>query len=95
MKRLGANPYINILKPKYRNDPVLNVAREITKPPEGLYIGLGFDDLPEDNRKHYRRYYPDELENIKELMPNAPFIEYPLKRGQTRGAGKSWWPFSK
>lgn len=44
-------------------------------------MGLGFDDAPEDNRKHYRRYYPDELENVTELMGEAPFMQYFLKRG--------------
>jgi hypothetical protein len=38
-------------------------------------MGLGWDDKPtEVKRKHYRRYFPDELENIKEIMPLAsPF----------------------
>jgi hypothetical protein len=95
MKRAGTNPYKNILRPTYRLDEMLNVMREITKPPESLYIPLGYDEHPEDNRKHYRRYYPDELENIKELMPNpTPFDTFMLKKGQTRGAGKSFWPFS-
>lgn len=61
---------------------MLNVHREINIPPESLYIGLGFDETPiEDKKKHYRRYYPDELENVKELMGEAPFICYDLKRG--------------
>lgn len=72
---------------------MLNVMREISHPPESLYIGLGYDETPEDNRRHYRRYYPDELENVKELMGEPPFIQYELKRGQTRGASKGWWPF--
>jgi hypothetical protein len=59
-----------------------------------LYIGLGWDEEPEDKKRHYRRFYPDELENVKELMGEPPFIQYMLKRGQTRGAGKSWWSFS-
>jgi hypothetical protein len=48
-----------------------------------LYIGLGWDeDPPNDKRRHYRRYYPDELENIKDLMPiPSPFLAYNLKRG--------------
>jgi hypothetical protein len=44
MKRAGTNPYKNILKPQYRKDEMLNVMREITKPPDSLYIGLGWDD---------------------------------------------------
>jgi hypothetical protein len=65
-------------------------------PPDSLYIGLGFDDTPEDKRRHYRRYYADELENVRELLYNpSPFDTYYLKRGQTRGASKGLWPFSK
>jgi hypothetical protein len=70
------------------------VQREIGKPPDSLYIGLGWDETPGDNKRHYRRYYDDELENVKELMGEPPFICYDLKRGQTRGASKGWWPFS-
>lgn len=74
MKRAGSNPYKNILRPTYRLDELLNVMREITKPPESLYIGLGYDETPEDKKRHYRRYYSDELENVKELMGESPFI---------------------
>ncbi len=52
--------------------------------------------MPEDNKKHYRRYYPDELENVKEVMPRKPFHESIVFRGQQRGASAgllSW--FSK
>ena len=81
LKRSGTNPFVNIIKPKYNMDPVLNVAREVSKPSENLYIALGYDEQPEDDRKHYRRFYPDELENCSELMPKSPFTEYPIKRG--------------
>lgn len=63
-------------------------------PPESLFMGLGWDETPADARRHYRRYYNDELENIKEVMPEStPFNVFTLKRGQTRGASKSMWPF--
>lgn len=94
MKRGGANPYKNIIRPTYTKDEMLNVMRETNKPPDSLFIGLGWDEEPEQKKRHYRRYYPDELENVKELMGEAPFIQFELKRGQTRGAGKGWWPFS-
>jgi hypothetical protein len=29
---------------------------------------LGWDEDRETKRKHYRRFYPDELENITEIM---------------------------
>lgn len=93
LKRAGSNPYKNILKPQYRMDDVLKVMRETTKPPDSLYIGLGWDESHEESKRHYRRYYADELENNKELMGEPPFIQYLLKKGQTRGASKGWWPF--
>jgi hypothetical protein len=40
--------------------------------------------------KHYRKYYPDELENSKEMMGPKTFDEYKLIRGQSRGISKSW-----
>jgi len=94
LKRTGANPYKNIMKPQYRMDDTLKVMREITKPPDSLYIGLGWDESPEESKRHYRRYCADELENNKELMGEPPFIQYLLKKGQTRGASKGWWPFN-
>lgn len=95
MKRAGSNPYKNIIKPTYQLDELLGVYREVNMPPQSLYIGLGFDENPEDKKRHYRRYYADELENIKEILPNpSPFDSYLLKRGQSRGATKSWWPLA-
>jgi len=70
------------LFPTYQLDTRLNVYREETPPPAALFIGLGWDENPEMKRKHYRRYYPDELENITEIMPvPSPFDAYELKRG--------------
>lgn len=74
MKRSGTGTHKNILRPTYVKDELLNVMREVSKPPDSLYIGLGWDETPEDKRRHYRRYYPDELENVKELMGEPPFI---------------------
>jgi hypothetical protein len=76
----------NVLFPTYILDPRLNVYRESNIPPESLFMGLGFDEEPnppeDKKKKHYRRYYPDELENIKEIMPvPTPFDTYDVKRG--------------
>jgi hypothetical protein len=39
-----------------------------------LFLGLGWDEDATTDRKHYRRYYPDELENVKSVLPVAsPF----------------------
>jgi hypothetical protein len=63
-------------------------------PPDSLFIGLGWDENPDSKRRHYRRYYPDELENIKEVMPVAsPFDQYDIKKGQSRGASKGFFGF--
>jgi hypothetical protein len=42
---------------------------------------LGFNPTPESKIKHYRKYYDDELENNKNLIPYLPFDEYPIIRG--------------
>lgn len=94
MKKKGHKAVKNVLKPKYSLDTRLNVHREVEPPPESLFMGLGWDDKPEANRRHYRRYYPDELENIREVMPvPTPFHQYLIKRGQSRGASKGWFSF--
>lgn len=55
-------------------------------------MGLGWDETPETKARHYRRYYPQELEKVKEIMPiPTPFQTYDLKRGQSRGASKSFF----
>lgn len=72
----------NIIMPVYSKDPRLKVDRECSVPPESLYIGLGWNRETGDLIKHYRRFYPDELENIKEVMPvKSPFDEYIIKKG--------------
>jgi hypothetical protein len=78
--------------PKYEHDEIMDVDREKEVPARELFIGLGWDEDVDTKRKHYRRFYPDELENVKEVLPRAsPFNQYELKRGQTRGAKASLW----
>jgi len=68
------------------------VDREYNKPPATLFIGLGWDEDKDTGRKHYRRFYPDELELVREILPkSSPFNQYDLKRGQSRGAKVSIW----
>lgn len=83
----------NIIMPQYKRDEILCIDREFNSPPEILFMGLGWDEDQETKRKHYRRYYPDELENITEIMGDrkSPFNSYDLKRGQARGAKVSFW----
>ena len=65
MKRSGIKSHKNVVIPLYADDERLKIKREVRPPPASLFIGLGFNQTPSDNKKHYRRYYPDELENIK------------------------------
>ena len=87
----GVNVGLNVVMPKYKYDERLKISRECDKPPSELFLGLSFDPTPESKQKHYRKYYEDELENIKEVMPKSPFEEYELRRGQSRGLSKSWF----
>jgi hypothetical protein len=79
----------NVLFATYMFDSRLNVNREINPPSDTIFMGLGWDETPDQKRKHYRRYYPDELENITSVMPvPTPFNQFDIKRGQSRGASK-------
>ena len=95
-KALGKDSVKNTIEPKYEEDPRLKVDRETQIPPETLFLGLGWDEDRDTHRKHYRRFFPKELENVVEVMPKpTPFETYNLMRGQSRGAKKSLWPFGK
>ena len=95
MQRNNANlAFRTIVRAEYELDERLNAFRECNIPPDSLYIGLGWDENPEQSRKHYRKYYPDELENVRDVMPvPSPFDQYNIKRGQSRGASKSFFSF--
>lgn len=91
-KRSGKSTTSNIIRPQYKKDEVLQCDREIEKPPESQYIALGWDEDAETKRKHYRRFFNDELENVKTVLAIAsPFQTYEIKRGQTRGAKAGMW----
>ena len=73
-KKSGKGTSANVIEPKYERDTTLECDREVDKPPESQYIGLGWDEDATTKRKHYRRFYPDELENVKEVLHIAsPF----------------------
>ena len=82
-KRSGGKNYKNVVMPQYEFDDTLKGYREINKPPESMFIGIGWDEFPPDQkRKHYRRYYPKELEKVKMIMPReTPFSSYDVIRG--------------
>ena len=68
-RAIGGDSVKNIIEPKYEMDQRLKVYRESQGPPETLFFGLGWDEDPDTHRKHYRRFYPKELENVTEVMP--------------------------
>ena len=91
-KRMGTVTGSNVVMPKYQRDEILDVDKEHGKPPESSFIGLGWDVDAKTKRKHYRRFFPDELENLRgQLELVSPFQTYIIKRGQSRGAKPSFW----
>jgi len=58
-----------VIMPQYMEHPRYKVDVEDTSPPKEIFLGLGWDEDRLTQRKHYRQYYPDELENIKEIFP--------------------------
>lgn len=86
-KKSGSATASNIIMPQYERDTILECDREIGKPPESQFIGLGWDEDANTKRKHYRRFYNDELENVKDVLGiGSPFNTYEITRGQSRGA---------
>jgi hypothetical protein len=97
MKNAGEEAHKNIILPKYEYDDRLKIFREVNKPPPTIYAELGYNPAhPVDQaaeKKHYRRFYDDELENIKEIFPKKPFHQCDIIRGQSRGLNKGWFSF--
>jgi len=71
---------MNVLRPVYKFDERLGVEREVDIPPETVFMPIGYDRAKDDGIKHYRRYYPDELENIEEVMQSSPFLREDIYR---------------
>jgi hypothetical protein len=82
----------NIVMPQYKHDDEMAIDREVDPPSDKIFLGMGWDENKDTNRKHYRRFYVGNLEDTKEVLPvPSPFNQYDLKRGQTRGAKKGLW----
>jgi len=47
-KRSGGKNYKNVVMPQYEFDDTLKGYREINKPPESMFIGIGWDEFPPD-----------------------------------------------
>ena len=83
---MGLDAFQVVIMPKYKKDPRLKVDRECDQPSKKLYVGLGWDEDSQTKRKHYRKFYGDELENIEDIFPvKSPFHTIELMRGQSRG----------
>ena len=68
------------------------IDREIDHPPSAVFLPLGWDEDATTLRKHYRRFYPKELERTEEVLPvPSPFQSYDILKGQTRGAKAGFW----
>ena len=72
--------------PSYQFNAALKVEVEKDIPPSERYLPLGFDDFPNQGKKHYRQFFDDELENVKSVMPSLPFTHIPVLRGVKRKA---------
>jgi hypothetical protein len=84
LENQGGN-HSNVLDPKYKYDDRLKISREVDPPPESMFIAIGFNQTADEKNRHYRRYYPDELENISEAVGKKPFNEFKLRKGAQRG----------
>lgn len=88
LKQSGDDAHKNILYPQYVYDDRLKIKVEkLPKPPSSIFYEVGHDfevpdpDNPETRNKHYRRFFPDELENNKEIFPKSPFHTANVVRG--------------
>jgi hypothetical protein len=86
----NASKIIIQVKPELDKRLEVLVEQKKDQPPPSLFIGLGYNKVsPAKEDRHYRRYYPDELEQVKEVIPRKPFHEESIYRGASQGA-KGW-----
>ena len=80
---IGFNKNDNPLKLVKTND-IKNLIGEITFKEDDEKEGLikKTEEKITNNKKHYRRIYRKELEDVKELALGAPFIKYHLMRNK-------------
>ena len=84
--------HVNIIYPKFIEKELPAVKGQITKykvedmenvPDLKHYYELGYENpnlITSVTKKHYRRYYHTELENIEQLEIKTPFIKIPIYR---------------
>ena len=73
-----------VMKPKYQMDERLGCMREHDEPNSMLFEALGWDRVAgESTEKHYRAFYPSELEHTPEVMSKpSEFQSFHLRKGQ-------------
>ena len=85
MKKDFEDSHKNVLLPRYEFDNRLKMMREVNKPPPSLYMEIGYNATPpmnpEVDKKHYRKFYDDELENCKDIFEESPFYTVDVVRG--------------
>ena len=60
----GGDPIETFKWAKYEFLDRLKVFKEVNKPLAGLFMGLGYDETHTAKKKHYRRYFKEELEYV-------------------------------
>lgn len=43
-------------------------------------MAIGYNKTKDEGNRHYRKYFENELEEIKEIMPKKPFFEEVIYR---------------
>lgn len=70
---------------------VASVWVEYDHPNREIFMPIGYDKGKDDGLKHYRRYYTDELENVKdtgdEFIVDTPFVKRQIKRAKKLKSG--------
>lgn len=102
MAKNDKDAYNEVVMPKITFDERLICDKEHMFPPKNLFMAVGYLDKPiqvetvteltdfSQAKKHYRRYFPDELENIKVLgepLIKSPFITEELVRAKEEPSG--------
>jgi hypothetical protein len=86
LNKKGDDAHKVVLMPKYKMDERLKIYREVDVPPSIMFIGLGWDEDNNTKRRHYRQFYPDELEHKKDIFPTeSPFNSYSIYHGVAKG----------
>ena len=64
--REGKAGFPNVVRPQYKLDERLKIDVEVNQPSASWFIELGHDSSPGAGEKHYRLFYPEELEKVKD-----------------------------